>query len=307
METEHDPAAFPGVEVAKFDQDVVPGAADGEVVPDRERRNGVRGPDHEPGRLRAGRRRHVDENIDLVGDLERDEIDGERRLQLHARSVAVTANGLTTGYGQVRFTTPAATDAPLFRPRDDAALQRLDDDALIAYMREARTNGHPSAGHALAILVYGHWRNVERRMRMKIPAAHVEDLTGDVVADAIASAFEGKSIGEFRSWLNTITQRAIADYYRRGAGRIKTAHDAAPEPATDPDTGEVEVRDAIERVMAKLRPEHQKVVDLVVFEGCSAAEAAQAVPGMTEANVHQIVSRFRRALRGELEAGGDTD
>jgi RNA polymerase sigma-70 factor, ECF subfamily len=222
-------------------------------------------------------------------------------------SVAVAASGLTTGYGQVRFTASAATDDPLFRPLDDAALQRLDDDALIEYMREARANGHASAGHALAILVYGHWRNVERRMRMKIPAAHVEDLTGDVVADAIASAFEGKSVGEFRSWLSTITQRAIADFYRRGAGRMKTVELPAAEVGADPETGEVEVRDAIERVMAKLRPDHQKVVDLVVFGDCSAAEAAQAVPGMTEANVHQIVSRFRRALRGELEAGGDTE
>jgi RNA polymerase sigma factor (sigma-70 family) len=194
----------------------------------------------------------------------------------------------------------------LFRPLDEAALQRLDDDALIEYMREARTNGHPSAGHALAILVYGRWRNVERRMRMKIPAAHVEDLTGDVIADAITSAFEGTSVGEFVSWLNRITQRAIADFYRRGPGRIKTADEAVPEPVTGPDTGEVELRDAIERVMADLRPDHQKVVDLVVFDGLSAAEAAQAVPGMTEANVHQITSRFRKALRGELEAGGDT-
>jgi hypothetical protein len=53
-----------------------------------------------------------------------------------------------------------------------------------------RACGHPSAGRALAVLVFGHWQNIERRMRVKIPAAHVEDLTGDVIADAIASAFE---------------------------------------------------------------------------------------------------------------------
>jgi RNA polymerase sigma factor (sigma-70 family) len=194
----------------------------------------------------------------------------------------------------------------LFRPLDEAALQRLDDDALIKYMREARTNGHPSAGHALAILVYGHWPNVERRVRMKVPAAHVEDLTGDIIVDAIASAFEGKSVGEFVSWLNTITRRAIADFHRRGPGRVKIADQPVPEPAADPHTGEVELRDAIERVMTKLRPDHQKVIDLVVFEDRPAAEAVDAVPGMTEANVHQITSRFREALRGELGAGGDT-
>jgi RNA polymerase sigma factor (sigma-70 family) len=194
----------------------------------------------------------------------------------------------------------------LFRPLDDIALQRLDDDALIAYMRQARASGHPSAALALAILVYGHWQNVERRVRMKIPAAHVEDLTGDVIADAIASAFEGTSVGEFVSWLNTITQRAIADFYRRGPGRMKAADVPPPDAAVPSEAGAVEVRNAIERVMATLRADHQHVVDLVVFEDRSAADAARALDGMTEANVHQIVSRFRRALRGELEAGGDT-
>jgi hypothetical protein len=141
----------------------------------------------------------------------------------------------------------AATHDPLFRPLDEPALQRLDDDALIAYMREARTHGDPSAALCLAILVSGHWHNVERRVRMKIPAAHVEDLTGDVIADAIASAFEGKSVGEFVSWLGTITQRAIADFYRRGPGRIKLVDEPAPELTTPSQAGLVEVRDAIER------------------------------------------------------------
>jgi DNA-directed RNA polymerase specialized sigma24 family protein len=87
---------------------------------------------------------------------------------------------------------------------------------------------------------------------------------------------------------------------------MRPADQPVPEPIAAPDTGEIEVRDAIERVMARLRPEHRNVVDLVVFEGRSAADAGRAVRGMTETNVHQVVSRFRRALRGELEAGGDT-
>jgi RNA polymerase sigma-70 factor, ECF subfamily len=193
----------------------------------------------------------------------------------------------------------------LFRSLDEHDLQRLDDDALIEYMRRARTAGDPSASTALAILVYGHWVNVERRVRMKVPAQHVEDLTGDIVADAITSAFDGKSVGEFVSWLNTITQREIADFYRRGPGKTKAVDTEGLEPEAPSETGEVEVRDAIERVMATLRPDHRAIVDMVVFEDRSAGEAAAAVPGMSEANVHQIVSRFRRALRGELEAGGD--
>jgi RNA polymerase sigma-70 factor, ECF subfamily len=193
----------------------------------------------------------------------------------------------------------------LFRTLDEPDLQRLADDALIEYMRRARAAGDPSASTALAILVYGHWSNVERRVRMKVPAQQVEDLTGDIVADAITSAFDGKSVGEFVSWLNTITRREIADFYRRGPGRMDVGDAEGLEPEAPSETGEVEVRDAIERVMATLRDDHRAIVDMVVFDDRSAGEAAEAA-GTTEANVHQIVSRFRRALRGELQAGGDT-
>jgi RNA polymerase sigma factor (sigma-70 family) len=194
----------------------------------------------------------------------------------------------------------------LFRPLDEAQLQRLDDDALVDYMRRARTAGHPSAALALAILVYGHWANVERRIRLKVAESSVEDLTGDVVADAIASAFDGTSVGEFVSWLGTITRRAIADFYRRGQGRSRLEAPPETEPQAPSEEGAVELRDAIERVMATLREDHQRVVDVIIFGGGTAADAIREVAGVTEANAHQIVSRFRRALRRELEAGGDT-
>jgi RNA polymerase sigma factor (sigma-70 family) len=193
----------------------------------------------------------------------------------------------------------------LFRPFDEQELQRLDDDRLIGYMRRARAAGDPSAATALAILVYGHWPNVERRVRMKLPAQHVEDLTGDIIATAITSAFDGTSVGEFVAWLSTITRREIADFYRRGPGRMDVADAEGPEPEAPSDTGQVEVRDAIERVTATLRDDHRAIVDMVVFDDRTATEAADAA-GTSAANVHQIVSRFRRALRGELEAGGDT-
>jgi RNA polymerase sigma factor (sigma-70 family) len=201
---------------------------------------------------------------------------------------------------------------PAFRPLDETGLERLDDDALVEYMREARRAGHPSAADALAILVFGHWANVERRVRLKVAEAHVEDLTGDIIADAVASAFGGTSVGEFVSWLATITRRAIADFYRRGRGGepivplADDAREARPEAIAPSETGAVEVRDAIDRVLDTLRDDHRRIVDLVVFEDRAAGDAALEVPGMTEPNVHQIVSRFRRALREELEPGGDT-
>jgi RNA polymerase sigma factor (sigma-70 family) len=195
---------------------------------------------------------------------------------------------------------------PAFRPLDESELQRLDDDALIGYMRKARAAGHPSASLALAILVYGHSANVERRVRMKVPEQYVEDLTSDIVVDAITSAFDGTSVGQFRSWLDTITRRAIADFFRRGAGRRRTEELPPVEPAAPSAEGVVEIRDAIERVMSRLREDHRRVIEILVFGDGSAADAARKVPGISEQNAHQIAWRFRQALRGELQGDGNT-
>ena len=201
---------------------------------------------------------------------------------------------------------------PRLRRKPDHELDRLDDEALVAYARAVRDAGdHAAGGRAIAVLVYGHWPNVERRVRMKVPREHVEDVTGDIVASAIQSAFGGTSVGEFRAWLGTITKRRIADYHRRAEKTLATVplvsndpdEAGALDPAAASDDGLVETRDLVERLLAGLSEAHRRVIELVVFEGRTASQAAQEVTGMREDNVHQIVSRFRRALRRALQEG----
>jgi RNA polymerase sigma-70 factor (ECF subfamily) len=179
----------------------------------------------------------------------------------------------------------------VFRPLAEPELVRLDDDALLAYVAAARRQRDPSARLALAILVYGHWHNVARRVALKVPAEAVEDVTSEVLVSAIGAAFDGSSAGEFRVWLGTITARRIADFHRRS--RPVAGLD---EELAAPSEGAVEVTDAVARVLGRLSDEHRRVVELVVFEGLAASE----VDGVTAANVHQITSRFRRALRDQL-------
>jgi DNA-directed RNA polymerase specialized sigma24 family protein len=184
----------------------------------------------------------------------------------------------------------------VFRSLGEAGLTRLDDDALIGYVRAARGVGHPSARDALAVLVFGHWHNVARRVALKVPAASVEDVTSDVLVSAIQSAFDGVSEGEFAVWLRTITARRIADFHRRPVARTVPLEDVELEA---PEAGLVVLSDAVERVLGRLSDPHRQVVELVVFEGRGAGE----VDGFSAANVHQIASRFRRALREELDTG----
>lgn len=205
---------------------------------------------------------------------------------------------------------------PSFRRRPDHELQTLSDDGLIGYIRAARDAGDAeSAQRGLQILVYGHWDNVVRRVRIKVPAADVEDVAGEVIVSAIRSAFDGESEGEFRVWLRTITNRRVADYHRSREGdpkRVALRSGDEDEPGVDPGVaagdGYVEVQDAIARVLDRLSDDHERVVRLNVFEQRDAGETAQQIPGMTPANVHQIVRRFRKALQRELgDTGEDED
>jgi len=197
-----------------------------------------------------------------------------------------------------------------FQPRLDHELDGLTDEDLIAYVRAARDAGDRiAAQRGLAILVYGHWENTRRRVALKVPAHHVEDITGDVITAALEAAFNGTSVGELVNWLKTITARKIADHYRRGRGAepVAAALGGATDddhPALDPgepdETGYVAVQDAIERVLERRSVEHRSVVERVVFEGYSARDAGRP-HGIRENNAHQIVSRFRSDLRDELD------
>ncbi|HEY3188634.1 MAG TPA: hypothetical protein VGJ70_14230, partial [Solirubrobacteraceae bacterium] len=75
------------------------------------------------------------------------------------------------------------------------------------------------------------------------------------------------------------------------------------EPAVADAAGYVEVQMILEGLLAELREDHRRVVEIVVFEDRSAAEACAEVPGMTPDNAYQIVRRFRTELRRRLDEG----
>lgn len=196
-----------------------------------------------------------------------------------------------------------------FRAKPDNELDGLDDDALLAYIRAARDVAERvHAVRALQILVFGHWDNVVRRVQLKVPAADAEDVAGEVIASAIRSAFDGESVGEFKVWLKTITSRRIADYHRSRAGdpqmSVLGASDDTPgsvEPIAPSSDGYVETQDVIERLLDELSGIHREVVELAIFGAVPTAAIVAGIENMTEANVHQILSRFRRELRRRLD------
>lgn len=195
-----------------------------------------------------------------------------------------------------------------FHALPDTQLDTLADEALIAYVLDARDAGDAAAAQAaLRILVWGHYATVEYKVALRIPPADVEDVACEAIASALTAAFDGESVGEFRSWLSTIVKRRIADYHRRVQRRLKEVPlDEGGDgtvPWEDDESGYVEVQLILQDLVDALDPTHADVIRLYVFDDLPAGEVAQRIDGMTEANVHQIASRFRRDLRARLEAG----
>jgi RNA polymerase sigma factor (sigma-70 family) len=204
-----------------------------------------------------------------------------------------------------------------FQELPEHRLNTLTDEQLVDYLRRAREAGrHDAMKPAVAVLVYGYWDSLLNRARLKLRTdADAEEVAGEAVASAIASAFDGKSVGEFRSWLHTILSRRIADWW--------TAKEQKLDKAPLPSEGDEEVwgsepsvpfegealfaRECIRRALDEIEdPRHRQVIELYVFGPHSATETAAIVgEGMTPANVHQITSRFKARVR-ELLEGGDT-
>ena len=200
----------------------------------------------------------------------------------------------------------------IFTPRPDYELQRLGDEQLIVYIRDARAEGELAAGRrALMFLVYGYERDVKRRLSIRLPAHAVDDVAHDALVRAIAAAFDGTSVGQFRSWLHTIVDRAAVDFYRRVERRPKESilpseHVGeeevwGAEPSIDSEAGAVELRIIVEEVLETFNEKHRLVVELQVFGGLTAGEVCDRIEGMSVDNVAQIASRFRAKLRARLD------
>lgn len=192
----------------------------------------------------------------------------------------------------------------------DHELQRLSDDELLGYMRTARDAGaRDAAKRALAFLVFGYMDIVRYRVWLRVPEHAVDEVASTALESAIVSAFDGSSIGEFKSWMHTIVARRIADYHRSHENDpdfvtldFNPDENWGPELAVEPEGTAIDAQRAIDAAYTELSPEHQQAIDLYVFEDKPAGEVAEAT-GLSEANVHQIASRFRKRVRELLEQG----
>ena len=203
-----------------------------------------------------------------------------------------------------------------FRELSDHEIDALSDDRLVRYIAAARSAGsaETAAMQGVRHLVFRHMDSVSARVRRKVPAHLVEDVAAEALIEAMTSVFSGATIKEFHGWLNVIVQRTIANFYRGPRGRqleLDRRAEARRSPEGDEDEvgveagyGEAEVQQLVDAVMASRSAVHRQAVEMLVWGGYSAREAAGAT-GLSEDNCYQIVRRFRVDLRAALD--GDTE
>ena len=210
-----------------------------------------------------------------------------------------------------------------FRRLNDAQLDQLGDEELIAHALAARDAGD-SAQMELALKIFV-WKQ-EAIVRGFV--AGRLDKQGDVVIDQVAglafvdavaaiAGFRGETPPEARGLMIRIARRRIADFHRKG--RVDTValewEGADGElkslvPGRLAEQGALDAWSLIEQALAERNELHRRVIELFFFDDLSGKQIVEQVnrhemregdDPLTEDNVNQIASRFRKRVKELLE------
>jgi DNA-directed RNA polymerase specialized sigma24 family protein len=209
-----------------------------------------------------------------------------------------------------------------FRPLSDIELHDLDDDEALAHLVAARDAGDDAQVKlALEMLVYGRSELVEAIVAKSVPEHMVDRVVTDAMVETMATVFEGRSVGQFVNLLKVITQRRVADFWKAKSrhGHEDTTLDETDDEGgrrfdpVDPEDpiGAVPAQTILDALLEQLPDHHRAAMEVAIFDGLPSREVADEVnrrfpdlgDPMTATNVDQIKSRFRKALRDELDQG----
>lgn len=176
------------------------------------------------------------------------------------------------------------------------AYPAVSDETLIQQFRE----GDPGAFDAL---YQRHLPSVYNRVRYTIPESDVEDVTQEVFMAALKSLPSFRGEAQFSTWLRTLINHKVAEYYRR-RNRKSEAPQVPLAEAVQRGEGNssklMEERLALRTALSQLPGQYRDVILLRFAEGMQFNEIAE----LTGQNLEATKSLFRRAvsaLRNSLD------
>jgi RNA polymerase sigma-70 factor, ECF subfamily len=174
--------------------------------------------------------------------------------------------------------------------------QDASDDFLIQRFKDGNTE-------AFDALYRRHLPRVYKRVRYVVPESDVEDVTQEIFIAALKSLSTFRGDAQFGTWLRTLTNHKVAEFYRR-RGRKQEPRLAPLSDAANRVTGgtsqTLEERIFLQRALQNLPENYREVILLRFAEDMQFNEIAEH----THQNLEAVKSLFRRAvtaLRNQLE------
>jgi RNA polymerase sigma-70 factor (ECF subfamily) len=146
-------------------------------------------------------------------------------------------------------------------------------------------------------------QKVYNRVKSKVPPQYVEDVTQEVFIAVIRSLHRFEQRSRFSTWLYTIVNRQIADFYRqhnRHTDPDAVSLDLVENVLSDSTDSDYRSEQALVQKALNLLPEHYQEIILLRFaDGLTFAEIAEK-RGQTLEAVKSLYRRAIQALRDEM-------
>ena len=158
------------------------------------------------------------------------------------------------------------------------------------------------------LTLYNRYLNkVYSRVRSRVPIADVEDVVQEIFITVIKAIKSFEQRSQFSTWLYTIVNRQIADFYRKRQRTINDDHTINIEDIENTMPSALNYREQmdegllIKRALAKLPEHYQDVIYMRLVDQYPFAEIASK-RGQT---IEAVKSLYRRAIQAIHEQIGD--
>ena len=148
---------------------------------------------------------------------------------------------------------------------------------------------------AFNMLYSRHFPAVYKRVRYTIPDSDVDDITQEIFIAVMRSIPSFRGRAKFTTWLRTIINRQVADYYRKRQRKAEEVNLYDFKLASERDnvgSKQHDERITMRWALKKLPTEYQEIILLRFAEGLRFKEIATELDKHPEA----VKSLFRRAI-----------
>lgn len=164
----------------------------------------------------------------------------------------------------------------------------ITDEVLIRQFKDGQAD-------AFNVLYARYLPSVYKRVRCVIPAEDVEDVTQEVFIAVLQSlqGFRGES--QFGTWLRTLTNYKVAEYYRKRNRKKEAPQTSLSEADAQRKSGPTRVEEEqfqLQHALYQLPENYREVLLLRFAEGLQFQQIAE----VTGQNMEAVKSLFRRAV-----------